>query len=131
MQADEGCGWRENDALDTTEREGRTARAGAESRAGSRPARPVALPGAQADAQPRGSADGRRCGQLGGLRGTRSRIGQAAEELPGGRGDLVHGPVEDLAVDLGRLAVPADLPHELERRGSDVLVGEGFVPSQL
>src|SRR6266567_183293 len=45
----------------------------------------------------------------------------------GGRTDLVHGPVERILVRLRRFRKAADLPHELQRRGPDLLVSHGGV----
>ena len=43
--------------------------------------------------------------------------------MAGDVGDLRDRSVERLSVRLGRLRRPADLPHVLERRGLDLVVG--------
>lgn len=53
------------------------------------------------------------------------------EQPPRSLGDLADGQFERLAVALGRHPVPAYLPNELERRGSDLLVRRRlFRPTQ-
>src|SRR5579862_1103950 len=52
---------------------------------------------------------------------------QHVEQAAGGLRHLPHGRVECLLVGLRRLAVAADLAHELQRRRGDLLASDGFI----
>lgn len=49
------------------------------------------------------------------------------EQVLRGMGDLIDGAIERLLISRGRLAVAADLAHELQRGGADLLVPDYLI----